>query len=241
MYDVVLGEASIDVRCETAYEFLHLLDPIDGLFQSSTYLFRGVPSAEYGLVPSAHRPGALLLTPDRAMVAAPMNTLRTQCGAEFYTLERFFNIASRNGVPLPEDSYILREQLEQWRILFQQNEAGPYHSRIWPSPDLFSLIALAQHHGIATRALDWTYSSNVAAYFAARPALRMVSEYLAVWAVDDLHRQMDQVLDIRSRRPLGVFTVSGADNDNLRAQRGLFMLYPQDISEPFASFSARQL
>jgi hypothetical protein len=37
-------------------------------------------------------------------------------------------------------------------------------------------------------------------------------------------------------RPLRIFTVSGAENDNLRAQRGLFMLHPQNLGEPFRSF-----
>jgi len=171
MYDVVPADASVDVRCSNAFDFLHLLDPLHGLFQASTYMFRGVPSEDHGLLPSAHRRDARLLTPDLVAVSGPLDTLRTQCGAEFYILERFFNIASRHGVHLPEDTYLLREQLEDWRIVFQQNEAAAYEERTWPSAQMYSLIALAQHYGIPTRALDWTYSAHTAAYFAARPAL----------------------------------------------------------------------
>jgi hypothetical protein len=194
MYDIVPGEGSVDVRCSTAFEFLHLLDPFHGLFQASTYMFRGAPSEEHGLLPSAHRPGARLLTPDLVAVSGPMDTLRTQCGAEFYTLERFFNIASRHGVHMPEDSYLLRNHLENYRILFQQNEAAAYEDHFWPAAEMYSLIALAQHYGVPTRALDWTYSAHIAAYFAARPALEASGEYIAVWAVDDFHRQVDRVL-----------------------------------------------
>jgi len=199
-------------------------------------MFRGVPSEEHGLLPSAHRRGARLLTPDLIAVAGPMDTLRTQCGAEFYTLERFFNIASRHGVHMPEDSYLLREQLEDWRIVFQQNEDAAYEERIWPSAEMYSLVALAQHYGVPTRALDWTYSAHTAAYFAARPALESAGECIAVWAVDDFHRQVDRVLATTPDRPLRIFTVSGAENENLRAQRGLFMLHPQKLAEPFSSF-----
>lgn len=137
---------------------------------------------------------------------------------------------------MPEDSYLLREQLEDWRIVFQQNEGAAYKGRIWPSPEMYSLIALAQHYGVPTRALDWTYSAHTAAYFAARPALESSGEYIGVWAVDDFHRQVDRVLATTADRPLRIFTVSGAENENLRAQRGLFMLHPQKLAEPFSGF-----
>ena len=169
-------------------------------------------------------------------MTGPLDSLRTQCGAEFYTIDRFFKIASRHGVRMPEDSYVLREELDEWNVLFQQNDVAPYLGRVWPSPRLFSLIALAQHYAIPTRALDWTYSAYVAAYFAARPALNNDADSICVWAVDDFHRQVDRVLAATAERSLQVFTVSGAENENLRAQRGLFMLHPQSLDDPFAPF-----
>jgi len=153
MVDVVRADASVDVICDNAFGFLHLLDPIHGLFVSDTYMFRGVSSEKHDLVPSAHRTGAHLLSPDgNAITISANESLRIACGAEFYVLERFFYIAARHGVRLPEDSFLLREQIEQWRVIFQQNDDASYERRVWPSPELYSLIALAQHHGIPTRA-----------------------------------------------------------------------------------------
>lgn len=240
MVDVVAADTSIDVRCSSGYEFLHLLDPLEGLFHSSTYIFRGVSSKQHELLPSAHREGVRLLTPNNVAVYGPLDTLRKQCGAEFYTIDRFFRIVSRHGIRMPEDTYVLREELDRWSVRFQQNTAEPYADAVWPSPQLYSLIALAQHHGVPTRALDWTYDAFVAAYFAARAALDADSGCIAVWALDDLHRQVERVIDGKSSRSLQVFTVSGAENANLRAQRGLFMLHPQLLTDPWKPFGPRR-
>ena len=162
------------------------------------------------------------------MATGPFSLLHLQCAAEFHTLAKFFVVLSRNGVRVPEDSYRLREELDDWKARFHQSDPRVLSDRVWPSSGLVSLMALAQHHGIPTRALDWTWSAQVAAYFAARPALgRNGDDHIAVWAINDLIRQADQDLVYSGNRPLRVFTVSGAENENLRAQRGLFMLHPQ--------------
>src|SRR5262249_40561558 len=46
-------------------------------------------------------------------------------------------------------------------------------------------LALMQHHGAPTRLLDWTYSLEVAAYFALKSAAG-TSDSASVWAMDAL-------------------------------------------------------
>ena len=48
-------------------------------------------------------------------------------------------------------------------------------------PDLFHNIALAQHHGIPTRFLDWSSNSYVAAFFAAHQCNNNANE-ICIWA-----------------------------------------------------------
>src|SRR5213075_1147526 len=83
--------------------------PTRGLF-----IFRGVGNANHRLMPAAFRPDRELFLPPR-YVQPPLRTVVGQCSAELNTLWRFFEIASRHGLRLPEDSQALRSELQQWR------------------------------------------------------------------------------------------------------------------------------
>jgi hypothetical protein len=57
--------------------------------------------------------------------------------------------------------------------------------------DLHGLVALAQHHGLPTRGLDWTESPYVAGYFAFADAWSfgqaVPDGHVAIWALDQSH------------------------------------------------------
>lgn len=59
----------------------------------------------------------------------------------------------------------------------------PHLDRARPH-DEWELLIAAQHHGVPTRLLDWSYSPLVAAFFATRPAAGRDAADRAVWRLD---------------------------------------------------------
>jgi hypothetical protein len=207
-------------------------------------VYRGHADASWQLVPSAFRKGARFATAPWQTVEDWQRELgkldpkmahrrNVQISLEFHTLVAFFQAADEAGLSLPEDTQVIRERFDVGAFDLS------HMPNTWPDLGLRSILALAQHHGLPTRLLDWTWDWRAAAFFAARDAIREKTETLAVWCLDafDLRTHTMSVDNTfgpsaeRTARPghdmpylVHLVTAPGATNPNLRGQKGLFTL-----------------
>lgn len=217
-----MAEFITEYKFDKAHKLLEALTPWSDVLEGRKYIFRGHSNSEYSLSPTSFRqdPKKSIWDYSKGSVDIANSGIDNDYSlafVEYQLIRDFYKLADARGLYVPESSR-MRKLLHEDVDLRAMSEW--IDGEGWLPDDMLEVAALAQHYGIATRLLDWTYDPFVAGYFASKPSDKVKSE-LCIWGLS-----IDTIGTIDSPNltgwPLRLVTPHYSGNPNLAAQSGLF-------------------
>jgi len=194
------------------------------------FIFRGHSKESFELVPSALRldnqNNFWNQVNGGRLEPTQIDWSSHQIWGEYHLLREFYRLADMQGLEVPA-SELFRSSLAQRYDLQIQRMQGRNE---WIPNDLLEATALAQHYGVPTRLLDWSYDRFVATYFALHGALGSTEGKVVIWALNRENVTRSQM----TAHPICIKFVTPhySGNPNISAQKGLFTYVPvTDLSQ----------
>ncbi|GHV88787.1 hypothetical protein AGMMS50267_11470 [Spirochaetia bacterium] len=200
----------------------HIADTSNTL--SDSYVFRGQKNKRYKLVPSVLREDEwenIYKLANDACSVTNHDWEITQISVEYNIIKRFYNLADKTGLDIPQVP-LLRNSIDSEIDTFMGSLSLPTQPKEWLPDELYEIAGLAQHYGLPTRLLDWTYDYKVALYFAVSGIYNNKDRRAdcVLWALNQ--GSFNLVNSEKYLCPLRFFRPSYHNNKFLSAQKGLF-------------------
>ncbi|EBV0828025.1 TPA: FRG domain-containing protein [Salmonella enterica] len=224
---------------QTADDLWESLSPTRNLDLQKPYnlIYRGQGNSDWKLIPYALRDNHI----NKSVVRQYNNEHKQANGLvrdELFNLIQFVKHCDRTGIKIPNDTKAFREDLMNLHSPVNNNFITNPSS--WPNRDYLELMALAQHHGVPTRLLDWTSLPYTACYFAASSAVSNYQEWdensqLAIWVINKNAIVAEDLYY--------VFKAPGSISPHLAAQYGSFTVHPHNgaYRKPYQIFGLEEL
>jgi len=195
------------------------------------FVYRGERTNKFKLLPGALREEQMdKLFRDNKPINNQSQWLTWQVYAEYSLLRDFYKASNYNGLKVPKNDAISKYYNDAFPSELWHH-AGAYK---WLSDDIADLAALAQHYGVLTRLIDWSYDLYAAIYFACMGAIKArekeefkEGDTIVIWALN-----ADRIQFLRStisRIPLNFVVPPYYDNPNLNAQKGVLSYWEVDV------------
>ncbi|SIO46016.1 FRG domain-containing protein [Rhodovulum sp. ES.010] len=138
-------------------ELLRAISPLLNNGKLRDYIFRGHGNSEYKLIPKALRLDQRAKLQVASGLGAPIGNqiewTHWQIEIENYALRRFYRLSDRLGLYIP-NAPTLRRTINSFFDLEAATLRGPQR---WLPEEYLEIAGLAQHYGLPTRLLDWSY------------------------------------------------------------------------------------
>lgn len=216
----------IEVGYKSYNDLLNDLSPGGNLYKvQDVYIYRG-QAEDWPLLPLIFREENKSII--KMYTASKNFELEQEAAyryAEFNLLKQFYKNANETGLNLPNSPFASHDYV----LRFSPKDFIDTQEKVWLPKELADIAALAQHYGVITRLIDWSFDINVALYFAAEKAIKDslrtksidIKKYLVIWLLPNVNLEAYKTIFLNENFPLKFIVPNYFNNPNICAQKGV--------------------